>query len=102
MAAYAQTIAVTPQSNMHGISCIESQSSILRNPAGQGSAMTDASPLLNVAEAAAYLRCSESHLNKLRVTGGGPQFAKIGTSVRYRCIDLDRYVEKHLHKSTAA
>jgi len=59
------------------------------------------SPLLTVTEAAHYLRCSASHLNKLRVTGGGPMFVKIGARVVYRRIDLDRYVEKHLQKSTA-
>jgi excisionase family DNA binding protein len=63
--------------------------------------MTADSPLLNVTEAADYLRCSASYLNKLRVTGGGPQFAKIGASVRYRRIDLDRWIEKRIQKSTA-
>jgi hypothetical protein len=32
--------------------------------------MTADSPLLTVTEAAQYLRCSASHLNKLRVTSG--------------------------------
>jgi excisionase family DNA binding protein len=58
-------------------------------------------PLLTVTEAAQYLRCSASHLNKLRVTGGGPPFAKIGARVVYRRIDLDRWVEKQVRKSTA-
>jgi excisionase family DNA binding protein len=60
------------------------------------------SPLLDVTEAATYLRCSPSYLNKLRHTGGGPLFVKLGTKVLYRRTDLDRYIDKRVHKSTAA
>jgi excisionase family DNA binding protein len=62
---------------------------------------TAASPLLTVEEAADYLRCSASHLNKLRSSGGGPMFVKMGSKVLYRRADLDRYIEKLLRKSTA-
>jgi hypothetical protein len=59
------------------------------------------SPLLNVAEAADYLRCSASYLNKIRVTGGGPVFVKIGARVLYTRADLDRFINQKRQKSTA-
>jgi excisionase family DNA binding protein len=59
------------------------------------------SPLLNVTEAADYLRCSASHLNKLRVTDGGPIFVKIGARVLYTRADLNRFINQKRHKSTA-
>ena len=49
------------------------------------------SPLLTVTESAQYLRCSASHLNKLRVTGGDPMFVKIGARVLYARADLDEW-----------
>jgi excisionase family DNA binding protein len=57
--------------------------------------------LLNVKEAAAYLGCGVSTLNKLRVSGGGPVFVKMHGRVMYKQDDLDRYVEKHRRRSTA-
>lgn len=44
--------------------------------------------LLNVTEAAERLSVSASYLNKLRVTGGGPPFVKIGARVAYDPADL--------------
>ena len=58
------------------------------------------SPLLNVTEAADYLRCGVSTLNKLRVTGGGPVFVKINARVTYRRIDLDRFIAERANKTT--
>ena len=58
--------------------------------------MTSAnSPLLTVTEAAQYLRCSASYLNKLRVTGGGPTFVKMGARVLYTRADLDRFINQN-------
>ena len=59
------------------------------------------SRLLNVAEGADYLRCSASYLNKIRVTGGGPVFVKIGARVLYTRADLDRFINQKRQKSTA-
>jgi Helix-turn-helix domain len=59
------------------------------------------SPLLTVNEAADYVRGSASYLNKLRVTGGGPQYIKRGSRVFYRRADLDRWLDKQVRKSTA-
>jgi excisionase family DNA binding protein len=57
--------------------------------------------LLNVAEAAAYLGLGESTLNKLRSSGGGPEFIKMGASVRYSERDLEKYIAANRVKSTA-
>ena len=51
-------------------------------------------------EAARILRCSESYLNKLRCTGGGPEFIKIGASIGYRRSALDRWTQERSFKST--
>jgi hypothetical protein len=47
------------------------------------------------------LNLSSSTLNKLRLTGGGPQFVKLGVSVRYRLDDLDTWVAAQLRRSTS-
>jgi excisionase family DNA binding protein len=57
-------------------------------------------PLLNVGQAADYLGCGVSTLNKLRMNGGGPIF-KIGARVMYSSADLDRYIAKCRRQSTA-
>ncbi len=57
--------------------------------------------LLTVKEAAVYLRCGVSTLNKLRVTGGGPMYVKTIGRVLYKLDDLDRHIEKHRIRSTA-
>jgi excisionase family DNA binding protein len=57
--------------------------------------------LLTVREAAAYLRCGVSTLNKLRVTGGGPMYVKMLGRVLYKLDDLDRYIMQHRIRSTA-
>lgn len=51
--------------------------------------------LLNTAEAATYLNCSESFLNHARIAPEqrGPAFVKIGAAVRYDRRDLDIWIE---------
>jgi predicted DNA-binding transcriptional regulator AlpA len=44
---------------------------------------------------------SVSSLRKLRVTGGGPKFAKLGQRVRYRVADLEDYVAQRVVSSTS-
>jgi hypothetical protein len=56
---------------------------------------------LNVKEAAAYIPCAQSTLNKLRSTGGGPEFIKIGSRVLYDIRDLDKWLEDRKRSSTA-
>ena len=50
-------------------------------------------PLLSTVEAAGRLGVSSSYLNKLRVTGGGPPFLKIGARVAYDQADLVTWLE---------
>lgn len=40
-------------------------------------------------------------LEKLRCSGRGPRFAKIGRAVRYRVTDLDEWVASHLVANTS-
>jgi excisionase family DNA binding protein len=47
---------------------------------------------LTAQEAADYLRSSPSTLAKRRLDGSGPVFYRIGTSIRYRRSDLDRWM----------
>lgn len=59
------------------------------------------SPTMATREAAIYLRLSKPHLEKLRCTGGGPRFVKLGRRVVYRTIDLDAWLELHLRANTS-
>ena len=45
-------------------------------------------PLMNVEAAARLCGCSTSFLNRLRLTGGGPAFVKLGRRVAYDPADL--------------
>lgn len=57
--------------------------------------------ILNVTEAAERLSVSASYLNKLRVTGGGPPFIKIGARVAYDPADLSDWLLAQKRTSTA-
>lgn len=59
------------------------------------------SPYLTTQEAAAYLRCSRSYLEKLRVSGKGPAFRKHGASAYYTVADLDEWSAKQRAHSTS-
>jgi excisionase family DNA binding protein len=57
--------------------------------------------VLDTPEAAAYIRLSKPTLERLRLTGEGPQYAKLGKAVRYRRTDLDDWLFNHLIRSTS-
>jgi excisionase family DNA binding protein len=59
-------------------------------------------PILTTDEAADYTSFSKRTLENWRRNGGGPQYSKIGRSVRYRREDLDAFLESHLKTSTSA
>ena len=60
------------------------------------------SPYLTVPQAADYLRVSKNHLDKLRVSGRGPPFARLGRrKVLYRRSDLDKWVDERIYGSTS-
>ena len=64
--------------------------------------MTDTNPIVLKSEAAAhYLGLSTRFLEKLRLTGGGPRFVKVGRRVLYRREDLDRFLEERTVSSTS-
>jgi len=52
-------------------------------------------------EAANYLRLSERTLERLRLTGGGPRYCKLGRRVVYRSEDLLAWVAARVVTSTS-
>jgi hypothetical protein len=63
--------------------------------------LTETKRLLTVGEAATYLSLSASTLNRLRVSGGGPRYAKPVGKVLYDVCDLDQWIEAHKRASTS-
>lgn len=57
--------------------------------------------LFDTPAAAAHLQLSRQYLEKLRLTGGGPAFAKLGRVVRYRRIDLENWLTAQIKTSTS-
>jgi hypothetical protein len=51
--------------------------------------------------AAQFLGVSASFLNKARLTGGGPAYAKFGAHVRYTVPSLLAWAESHTRTSTS-
>ncbi|WP_259663975.1 helix-turn-helix transcriptional regulator [Rhizobium bangladeshense] len=68
--------------------------------------MLDISPnqrrMLRTDDAAIYTGVSASTLNKLRLTGGGPDYLKLGKSVVYDPADLDAWLSSKRRRSTSA
>jgi hypothetical protein len=56
--------------------------------------------ILDTKEAAAYVRLSVSSLNKMRCTGSGPAFIRMGRSIRYRRRALDSFIDSRCTTST--
>jgi predicted DNA-binding transcriptional regulator AlpA len=63
--------------------------------------MNTARKLLSTQQAAEQLGVSRSYLEKKRLTGDGPRFAKLGARVVYDPNDLDIWVKNRLRSSTA-
>ena len=57
--------------------------------------------VLDTPEAAAYVRLSPVTLERMRLVGNGPRYAKLGKSVRYRQTDLEEWLESRLIRSTS-
>ncbi len=64
--------------------------------------MTAPSNYTNTGGAASHLALSKSYLEKLRLSGGGPPFFKIGKAVRYKFADLDAWFGAKVHGSVSA
>ena len=58
-------------------------------------------PVINNSDAARHLGLSESTLNKLRLTGGGPTYIKLGRRVLYDMKDLEDWICRHRRTSTS-
>lgn len=64
--------------------------------------MSEITPIvIDEKKAAELTGISVSSLRKLRVTGGGPKFAKLGQRVRYRVSDLEDYISARIVSSTS-
>lgn len=57
--------------------------------------------LFNTAEAAEYVRLAAITLERMRLSGEGPAFVKLGRSVRYRRIDVDNWIASRVVRSTS-
>lgn len=61
-----------------------------------------AGALLTVKEAAAYLRVSKSYVDKLRVSGDGPEYMRLGKrKILYATADLEAWAASRRHRSTS-
>jgi predicted DNA-binding transcriptional regulator AlpA len=67
----------------------------------EAGAVGTASEMFTTPEAAAYTKMAVPTLERFRLTGEGPMFAKLGGSVRYRRCDLDAWIESRLVRSTS-
>lgn len=63
--------------------------------------MSEDARFLNVSEVSLRLGVSVSHLNKLRLTGNGPAFVKIGRRVAYDPAALEAWIQQHSRRSTS-
>ena len=61
----------------------------------------DVGEYVDVTNAAQILRVSASFLNKARLSGDGPAFAKFGKSVRYEVAGLRNWATAQMRRSTS-
>lgn len=59
------------------------------------------SEYLNTRQAAEAYGLSVSYLNKLRVSGGGCQYAKVGRRVLYRKADFEMWITSRVRANTS-
>ena len=57
--------------------------------------------LLKQRDAATICWLSERTLERLRVSGAGPKFVRLGKSVRYRLVDLEEWITSRVVGSTS-
>ncbi|GAA0547909.1 putative DNA-binding transcriptional regulator AlpA [Rhizomicrobium palustre] len=57
--------------------------------------------LLRPRDAAVMLGLSESTLAKMRLSGGGPEYLKLGRSIRYTRKSIDAWVTARARRSTS-
>lgn len=57
--------------------------------------------ILTTGEAAEYVRLGRPTLERFRISGDGPRYAKLGGAVRYRRCDLEAWLAERLVRSTS-
>jgi predicted DNA-binding transcriptional regulator AlpA len=62
---------------------------------------TNNDPFLDERAAAGVLNLSRRTLQKYRVSGGGPRYAKFGKAVRYRLSELNAWAAARVKNSTS-
>jgi excisionase family DNA binding protein len=62
--------------------------------------LTPTMDLLTTVEAAAELGLRPNTLERWRHYGGGPRFVKVGSRVRYRRRDLERWLDTRSYRRT--
>jgi predicted DNA-binding transcriptional regulator AlpA len=62
---------------------------------------TPTTKAFSTSEAAQYCGSSASTFEKLRLTGGGPVYSKLGRRVVYRIEDLDAWLAANRRRSTS-
>jgi predicted DNA-binding transcriptional regulator AlpA len=63
--------------------------------------MTNNPITLTASEAARALGLAPSTLAKLRLSGNGPVYCKLGRRVVYRCQDLEAWLESRIARNTS-
>lgn len=80
---------------------IPSLAGVVRRNDGDGS-MTIYNPIvLNTGQVAERLGLSESTLAKMRLSGDGPPYSKLGRRVVYRPEDIDAWIASNRFSSTS-
>ena len=54
------------------------------------------SPTVDEKDAAAYIGLTPAYLRKARRLGKGPNYLRLGRTIRYRIRDLDAWLEAHV------
>jgi len=67
-----------------------SQKKIRDTTEANGSVLGASDRYLTVKQAVKYLNCSKSYLDKLRCTGGGPPYTRLGRKILYRRSERER------------
>jgi hypothetical protein len=76
--------------------------SAVEQRAASASADGDRRRLLDVKEAAKFLRLSDKTLNKWRLKGGGPEFIRLGGRVLYQFDVLESFLQHRSFPHTSA
>lgn len=89
-----------PPDRQGGAQCTAKGRADMTNPACNDDAPS-VPEYLKTPEAADYTRLSVPTLDRYRIKGNGPKFAKVGKSVIYRRVDLDAWMASRLVRSTS-